>query len=522
LASSSPQLADLLGIGDPGAIDPAVAWRPRSPHDRLRVPFGLDDTGRPVELDLKMAALNGMGPHGMVIGAAGSGKAELLRTLLYALAATHSPDELNLFLVAFADDGTFLGVDQLPHTSAVVPNLRADLSLADRLYDALAGELARRQQLLHWSGPYTSRETYAEARAEGAQLDSIPSLLVVIDEFSELLGSKPDLVSLLVQIGRVGRGLGVHLLLATDVLEAGRLRGLDGYLSYRISLRTSSAAESRAVIGVSDAYELPDQPGTGYLKAGVDAPERFQAASVDPVLAEMLVERLRGQGTPAYRIWPPPLDEPPAPEALLPPPHAEWPGRGRLQVPIGIVDKPYEHRQDLLWLDLSGDRGNVAIVGGPRSGKSTLVRTLVRSLELTHTPSQVGFYPPVATGVLTTLMNLRAQLRRENRIEPDGFPAHVFVVIDGWRAEHEPAVTTLAAHGPGYGIHVVATAERWEEFPAAIKELLQTKLELRLDDPAGSEIHPRLAASVPGDRPGRGLTTDKLHFLGAAPADLRQ
>jgi S-DNA-T family DNA segregation ATPase FtsK/SpoIIIE len=424
--------------------------------------------------------------------------------------------------VDFEDGGTFLGLDQLPHTSAVVTNLRADLSLVDRLCDALAGELARRQQLLHWSGPYTSRENYAEARTEGAPLDPMPSLLVVIDEFSELLGSKPDFISLLVQLGRVGRGLGIHLLLAADGLEAGRLRGLDGYLSYRIGLRTSSAAESRAVIGVSDAYELPDQPGTGYLKAGVDALERFRAASVDPVLAELLVERLRGQGTPAYQIWPPPLAEPPALDALLPPPHAAWPGRGRLQVPAGIVDKPFEHRQDLLWLDLSGTWGNVAIVGGPRSGKSTLVRTLVRSLELTHTPNEVGFYPPAATGELTTLMNLRAQTQRGNQIAPDRYPADVFVVIDGWRAEHVSAVTTLATHGLGYGIHVVATAERWDEFPAAIKELLRTKLELRLDDPAGSEIHPRLAASVPSDRPGRGLTTDKLHFLGAVPADPRQ
>lgn len=319
LASSPPQLADLLGIGDPSAIDLAVAWRQRSPHDRLRVPFGLDDSGRPVELDFKLAALNGMGPHGLVVGAAGSGKAELLRTLIHALAATHSPDELNLFLLDFEAGGAFSGLDQLPHTSAVVTNLRADRSLVDRLYDALAGELARRQQLLHWSGPYTSRETYSEARAAGAPLDSMPSLLVVIDGFSELLGSKPDFISLLVQIGRVGRGLGVHLLLATDVLEAGRLRGLDGYLSYRIGLRTSSAAESRAAIGVSNAYELPDQPGIGYLKAGVDALERFRAASVDPVLAQQLVERLHGQGTPAYQIWPPPLDEPPALEALLPP-----------------------------------------------------------------------------------------------------------------------------------------------------------------------------------------------------------
>ena len=91
-------------------------------------------------------------------------------------------------------------------------------------------------------------------------------LLVVVDEFSELLAAQPDLIDLFVAIGRLGRSLGVHLLLASQRLEEGRLRGLDSHLSYRIGLRTFSAQESRTVLGVPDAYELPTEPGNGYLK----------------------------------------------------------------------------------------------------------------------------------------------------------------------------------------------------------------------------------------------------------------
>ena len=84
-------------------------WRPRPPRGRLRVPIGTDADGQPVELDIKESAQGGMGPHGLVIGATGSGKSELLRTLVLGLALTHPPDVLNFVLVDFKGGATFLG-----------------------------------------------------------------------------------------------------------------------------------------------------------------------------------------------------------------------------------------------------------------------------------------------------------------------------------------------------------------------------------------------------------------------------
>ena len=151
----------------------------------------------------------------------------------------------------------------MPHVAAVITNLADDLTLVDRMRDSITGELQRRQELLRDAGNYANIHDYEKARAAGAPLEPLPSLVMVIDEFSELLTAKPDFIDMFIQIGRIGRSLGVHLLLASQRLEEGRLRGLDTYLSYRIGLRTFSAAESRAAIGVPDAYHLPSVPGSG-------------------------------------------------------------------------------------------------------------------------------------------------------------------------------------------------------------------------------------------------------------------
>src|SRR6185437_11695283 len=228
----------------------------------------------------KESAQDGMGPHGLLIGATGSGKSELLRTIVLGLAASHSSEMLNFVLVDFKGGASFAPLARLPHVAALITNLANELTLVDRMTDAINGELVRRQELLRQAGNYASLRDYEQARTGGAALAPLPSLLIVCDEFSELLTAKPDFIDLFLQIGRVGRSLGVHLLLASQRLEEGRLRGLDTHLSYRIGLRTFAPLESRTVLGVSDAYELPRSPGHGYLKYGTEPLTRFRAAYV--------------------------------------------------------------------------------------------------------------------------------------------------------------------------------------------------------------------------------------------------
>ncbi len=187
-------LADLLGIGDPDRYDVAQGWAPRPNRDRLRVPIGVGGDGYPVELDLKESAQDGMGPHGLLIGATGSGKSELLRTLVLGLAARHDSGSLNFVLVDFKGGATFAPFDRLPHTAAVITNLSDDLALVDRMSDALNGELVRRQELLRRAGNLASLRDYERARAAGAPLAPLPVLVVVCDEFSELLSEKPEFI----------------------------------------------------------------------------------------------------------------------------------------------------------------------------------------------------------------------------------------------------------------------------------------------------------------------------------------
>jgi S-DNA-T family DNA segregation ATPase FtsK/SpoIIIE len=628
--TATTTLTSLLGVPDPRAVDVAEFWRPRAPRDLLRVPLGCDDAGAPVELDIKESAQGGMGPHGLVIGATGSGKSELLRTLVLGLAMTHSPEQLNFVLVDFKGGATFLGLERLPHVSAVITNLADELPLVDRMRDALDGELVRRQELFRRAGNYNSLRDYTAARAAGAPLAPVPALFVVLDEFSELLAAKPDFIELFVKIGRVGRSLGVHLLLASQRLEEGRLRGLETQLSYRIGLRTFSAQESRIVLGTPDAYELPAQPGNGFLKVSTSGMTRFKAAyvsgpavakgnggvpaagqqSMRPTIApfgpayvpplpaeaaaaesasvtrvetaraetapaaesllDVVVAQLAGHGPAAHEIWLPPLDRAPSLAELLPPlavtprglSTAGGEAQGMLRAVLGIIDRPFEQRRDPLWTDLSGAAGHVAVVGAPRSGKSTVLRTLVSSLALLHTPAEVQLYVldfgggtlsalsglPHVGGVALradgdqvrrTVAELTALLEQRERsfaahgigtiaayrqlsAASDGF-GDVFLVVDGWltlRQDYEdlePMVTALAARGLGYGIHVVASSIKWSEFRPAVRDLFGTRLELRLGDPYESEIGRAAAANVPADAPGRGLTRDGLHFLAAVP-----
>ncbi len=592
--SPSVTWLELIGIPDAARVDPAVLWRARSPEQRLRVPIGVDEHGLPVELDIKEAAASGMGPHGLCIGATGSGKSEFLRTLALGMVAAHPPDALNLVLVDFKGGATFLGLERAPHVAAVITNLADEAHLVARMKDALAGEMNRRQELLRAAGNFANVAAYERARAMGAGLAPLPALFIVVDEFSELLTQHPDFTELFIAIGRLGRSLGMHLLLASQRMDEGRLRGLDSHLSYRVCLKTFSSGESRSVLGVPDAYHLPSTPGAAYLKTGSSEPIRFQTAYVsgpyrrhaprpvewaaptrprrftaapmgrirsvgEPPTSEAIATRrtvldtvldqIDGRGSPAHRVWLPPMTVSPTLDSVL----QRVGTRVALTVPIGLVDCPYEQRRDLLVAQLAGAAGNVAVVGGPRSGKSTALRTLVLALAETHHPRDVQVYcldfgggtlaplaalPHVGSVagrhdvqlVRRTVVQLESLLRARQARRSSGHSAvaddeygDVFLVVDGWASVRhefealEASITTLAAQGLSYRIHVVVAASRWAEIRPAMKDQIGTRIELRLGDPAESEMDRKRARQLAQSPPGRGITRDGRELAIAVP-----
>jgi S-DNA-T family DNA segregation ATPase FtsK/SpoIIIE len=606
--SAAVDWLELTGLGDPASIDPAQRWRTRQARQCLRVPIGVSEDGDPVELDIKEAARNGMGPHGLCVGATGSGKSEFLRTLILGMIAAHPPEALNLVLVDFKGGATFLGLDRVRHVSAIITNLADEAHLVARMHDALAGEMNRRQELLRAAGHFANVADYEHARSKGVAMPPLPALFIVVDEFSELLSQHPEFAELFVAIGRLGRSLGMHLLLASQRLDEGRLRGLETHLSYRICLKTFSASESRGVLGVPDAYHLPNSPGAAYLKTasgelvrfqtsfvsapyvrsshseranGPATPRVFTAAPAGPLterpdhgqnddgartrtLMDTVLDRFAGHGVPAHPVWLPPLKESPALDVLIHTTALDRP----LSVPIGLVDCPFDQRREVLTVDLAGAAGHIAIVGAPQSGKSTALRTLVMAVAETHDPSTAQFYClDFGGGALSSLRHVphigsvagrsdvdlcrrtvaemeaivRAREVRFRRVGVESMAGYrqlrsagdasvaddpygdVFLVIDGWATLRqdfdalEPAVIAIAAQGLSYGVHVVVAASRWAELRPALKDQIGTRIELRLGDPADSEMDRRRARELSQLPAGRGITRDGKEMVIALP-----
>ncbi|MHB9859062.1 type VII secretion protein EccCa [Streptomyces sp. YIM S03343] len=301
----------LLGIDDVAALDLTRQWAARGEQDFLRVPIGLDDRHAPVLLDLKESSQLGMGPHGLCVGATGSGKSELLRTLVLALVTTHPPEDLAMVLVDYKGGATFAPFMGLPHVAGVITNLENHAGLVERVHTSLAGEIKRRQQVLKDAGNIADIGQYRALRATTRPgLEALPHLFVVIDEFGELITAKPDFIDLFLSIGRIGRSIGVHLLLSSQRIEGGRLKGLETYLSYRLGLRTFSADESRTVLETTDAFHLPPLPGFGYLKVDTSTYTRFKAGFVSGAYRGPVVHESTADAEPL--VWPYPAFNAPA------------------------------------------------------------------------------------------------------------------------------------------------------------------------------------------------------------------
>jgi S-DNA-T family DNA segregation ATPase FtsK/SpoIIIE len=612
-------LPEILGVEDPAALDTRVTWRKRTLRDLLRVPIGVGANGGVVLLDLKESAHGGMGPHGMVVGATGSGKSEMLRTLVSSLVISHGPDRLALMLVDFKGGATFAAMEDIPHLAGMITNLQDDLTLVDRMRDALFGEMQRRQEILKQAGNLPNVTAYQDLIDAGEDLEPLPHLLVIIDEFSELLTAKPDFAELFVAIGRIGRSIGVHLLLATQKLEMGKIRGLESHLSYRISLRTFSESESRDAIGVPDAYHLPPEPGSGYLKVDTTVFERFKAALVSspytpptegpktevpavPYLAvnglgawiaemnaaaeaaataedssgrisgkhersvlDVVCERLVAPGADKVRpVWLDPLSGHLPLDRLLDPEENGEPGS--VKSLIGLVDEPAkQHQYPLAW-DFTGAAGNVMVVGAPQSGKSVLLRTMISSLCLRYSPSDVVFYcldfgggtlrglvdvPHVATvtprtdverisrtvnDVLTQLESRDALFREHGVSSIEEFrrakaqgridaaaPGDIFLVVDGWgsfREEYDAldyTVADIAARGLNYGVHVIITVSQSMEVRMRMQPAFGGRIELRLNDVFDTDFGRAVAEQITKDTPGRGAVEPGLIFQTAMP-----
>lgn len=640
--SQGGELLRALGIGDPRELNVDRLWaesRGRGDPKWAMVPVGVKPGGELQHIILRAKDFGGFGFHSVVIGTSGSGKSEYFLSLCSGIALTHAPETFIVIFVDMKFESAAQDLEGFPHVAGSLSNLgKDDRHLADRMRKAVNGEIARRYRLFKDAGARDANE-YEEMRLAGRDLEPVPILLVIIDEYLELFIHHPDWIDLVIHIGQEGRGCNVFFTLGGQRLDLSSLSKAKSNIAFRVALRAETAEDSRDVIGSDAALHLPSREnGYALLKVGPRDLEQFRCfyvsapfvlpkkavATNEPVavsfsqprsltweyqplsesdsaalavadetvepdeflfhtdgfrkkkLVDVIRESLVSHpARPPHQIWLPPLEVSQPVDALV----ADWRGRpwhvdyGQnpdLVFPVGVVDIPEEHAQQVHVIDAEMD--NIMVVATAQRGKSTTIMTLIVAAALMYRPERVTFFcigaalypvedlPHVAgvvslsdsEGVSRTIATIEGVIRareaafkryqidiaefRERRFGAAGGEAtdasdkfgDVFLVVDNFGDLYEKdagsgdRLIAIARQGLSYGVHVITSATAW--FVGQKQGLLNVsnaRIQLRLSNPdesqMGSSIQLRKAARNTLDRPGFGLTRDGYELLVGVP-----
>lgn len=426
-ASAPTGVVELLGAGTATSPDVIGTWRGPT-RERLTVAVGSDDAGNPVTIGFRRD-----GPHGMVAGTTGSGKSELLQTMMAALALCHTPEQLTLFLVDFKGGSTFAPLARLPHVVGVVTDIEHDGALAARALTALDAEIDRRKRRLEAA---RVPDVIAYERTAGDDAEPIPDLLVVIDEFALLVERQPDVRDRLDTIATQGRSLGIHLLLATQSPSGVISHAIRTNTNLWVCLRVVADSESVEILGRRDAARIPDgSPGRAIIRLGAGEELRqFQAARIArPVRdndvgvritpldgtrsravesfgtrteLDVVVDRICDAAAELGLDQAAPLWLPPLPTELERSSVAAPRPSDRLVTMIGLADLPRQQAQEPHIVDLSSS-GHHLVAGVYGSGKSTTLCQIAVDLADHNAPSDVHIYGlDAGDGSLSPLMVL--------------------------------------------------------------------------------------------------------------------
>ncbi|MBE2193044.1 MAG: hypothetical protein IAE83_02620 [Anaerolinea sp.] len=431
---------------------PILDWwrRSREPNasEWMLVPIGLLGGNKVRSI---LFAADGDGVHGMVAGTTGSGKSELLLTVIVGLAIRYDPSVINFVLADYKGGAAFDPFRPLPHAVDVVTSLQG--SLGARTFVATKAEMNRRSAIL----ADTKTKHIVDYRKKNMHVtrEPFPFLFIIVDEFAEMVKENPEFKGNLDSITRLGRALGVTLILATQRPAGVVTDQMRSNIKWRVCLRVETAEDSRELLKRSDAAFLPNNiPGRAYMQVGNENVELMQVAraggpyngpQVDtepavvwinresrrdnsdkgpaveaPALSDVLVEimaQIADQNddiVPQKKPWPNPLpnklsltqerlpgDVEPSKFLPLSPAVIDWlDGEGNwhgvdwqeraMKATIGVVDDPSNARQFPLTIDLQ--RGHAVLFGSSGWGKTVFARTLVTALAATHSPEELHVY----------------------------------------------------------------------------------------------------------------------------------
>jgi DNA segregation ATPase FtsK/SpoIIIE, S-DNA-T family len=546
-------------VGDTGAL--AAAWSAAGDDPPPRTLLAVASDGA-VEIDLVRD-----GPHALIAGTTGSGKSELLRSLIVGLAMHAPPDQLSFVLVDYKGGAAFDACARLPHVAGLVTDL--DERLAERALRSLHAELLRRERILREAG-------VADLTAYRAQIGRPPlgRLVVVVDEFATLAADLPDFITSLVGIAQRGRSLGVHLVLATQRPAGAVSDDIRANTNLRIALRVQDVSDSVDVIGDPAAASLPRRhPGRALVRLGPGelVPVQVAAATVPvptvdrPVISVraagsgqqgaeadggesilgVLVETARRAAGLAgaavtHRPWMQPLP-------------ADIPWEDLPAGTVGVLDDPDRQAQEPWVWDPT--IGHLLCVGAVGAGVSTALASVVLAYASANPTSAIHVYVLHGGSTLTALAGLPhvgasispADEERQARVlrllaatideRVRGFvdgssSATVLLVVDQlatWRTsvadrlgpELADLLDRILVQGPSVGVVVAGGLDRPGALPVSVSGAVGERLVFRLADPGDAAVVGVRPVQVSGLEPGRAIVaTSGLELQVARPADI--
>jgi DNA segregation ATPase FtsK/SpoIIIE, S-DNA-T family len=414
---------ELLQVKKAEEINIKENWMTHQPSRSLAVPIGLKGKKDVVELNLHEKA---HGPHGLVAGTTGSGKSELLQTYILSLAVHFHPHEVAFLLIDYKGGGMAQPFKNIPHLLGTITNIHGSKNFSARALASINSELKKRQRLFD-RYEVNHINDYMELYKQGKAKQPLPHLFLIADEFAELKSEEPDFIRELVSAARIGRSLGVHLILATQKPKGVIDEQIWSNARFRISLKVQDASDSKEIlkngdaatitvtgraylqVGNNEVYELFQSAWSGapYMEEGFESEDdiyivtdlglvpvsnidakmkkdkKKQKTEIEMVVQEIIKTQQQLGIEKLPSPWLPPLSSRLHRPALL--------ERDTVYFPIGLKDEPELQRQsDYLyqWLE----DGNIGIFGSAGYGKSTTAMTLLMSFASVYSPEQLHYY----------------------------------------------------------------------------------------------------------------------------------
>lgn len=436
-SAAIPTMVSFLDIYNVRRIENLDVWRfwnENHVYEGLRSTIGLRSGSQPFVLDISDKS---HGPHGLIAGTTGSGKSVMLQTYILSLALNYHPDQIRFILIDYKGGGMADAFRRLPHVTGIIDNLQTGNTIA-RALASIQGEIHRREHLFRKVG-VNNIDDYIRFFYDDPAEERLPHLIIIVDEFAELKTDQPDFMRELVSASRVGRSLGVHLILSTQKPSNSVSDEIWANSNFRICLRVQSRSDSMEMlrrpdaaylknrgrcyvqVGNDEIYEQvqtsysglsynPDEPSETELPHLLDNAGRRisikrqkntasdrEITQMDAVL-ERIIRTAQEHGLPDnYRLWMEELSSIIFLRSIPGTAVAErkiWDGPNtgeELRCIYAQGDDVHSQRQFPVWMDLMANRNHM-VVGMASTGKTTFVQTAVMSLATRYSPAALHMY----------------------------------------------------------------------------------------------------------------------------------